>query len=383
MIADWRRAFRKSAWQDNATAVNIQRIYRLSFIAVPIHVAHIILFWLALSPGDSDATVQWKQAIMLLHASMSLVAIGTGAAAWKLKKGNGVQKTQAIVLQQLLIFSWLLFGILVAWADLLVSASITPFLMACLGVAVVFLIPPLLSVLQYMTAFLLFQLMLTWTSHSADILLSLRVNALTLLGISLGVSVFLWRMHEERMRQQEKIENQNRFLEQVNEELAWTASHDSLTGLINRPTFIQKADEWLNQGILSGLIVMDIDLFKQVNDQHGHPAGDAILKSVADILRQSVGMEGITGRLGGEEFVILIPDSDEHASSQTAERLRQTIEEYVFLNDIRITASFGVAEMNGTFAASYHAADEALYRAKKSGRNRVEAGQPQTDSAFV
>ena len=128
-----------------------------------------------------------------------------------------------------------------------------------------------------------------------------------------------------------------------------------------------------------GVVIVDLDHFKYINDNHGHPAGDAVLREAARRMQQSVRQYDSVGRYGGEEFLILLPNCGETECYAQAERLRKQLTHTdISVNDtsLRITASFGVtAALPGepwTAEGLIRKADEALYIAKKSGRNRVE-----------
>lgn len=137
-----------------------------------------------------------------------------------------------------------------------------------------------------------------------------------------------------------------------------------------------------------GLIVLDIDRFKTVNDTHGHQAGDSVLRGVADVVKASVAGKGTAYRYGGEEIVICLPNHDLHESTAVAERVRGSIESSVFAS-LRVTASLGVAALpeHGTgIVELIGAADAAMYDAKKRGRNLVRVSgeaEPQNESARV
>ncbi|SAK96612.1 diguanylate cyclase [Caballeronia catudaia] len=126
----------------------------------------------------------------------------------------------------------------------------------------------------------------------------------------------------------------------------------------------------------AAMIVLDIDEFKRINDDFGHPTGDAVILGVVGCLRRIVGERGFIGRVGGEEFTVLLPGHDPDSAALLAERMREAIGESLVVPpvDRSITASFGVSNnAAGTgFDTAYGLADAALYRAKRGGRNRVE-----------
>ena len=124
-----------------------------------------------------------------------------------------------------------------------------------------------------------------------------------------------------------------------------------------------------------GLLVADLDHFKRVNDEHGHPAGDAVLKDVAYAMRKALRAFDLVYRVGGEEFVVLLPGADLERTLEVGERLRAAVAEQR-TGDIAVTMSIGAAAARGggvRFVDLYGAADAALYAAKRDGRNRVAA----------
>jgi diguanylate cyclase (GGDEF)-like protein len=154
------------------------------------------------------------------------------------------------------------------------------------------------------------------------------------------------------------------------------ARTDPLTGLANRAGL----EEWLSApGRVSGgyaLIVLDIDHFKSVNDQFGHHKGDETLVHLAAILQSERGANDLVCRLGGEEFVALLPNRDLRSGTEFAERLRERVERTISPTGRPITVSIGVAQHGangGGFDETFRLADEALYEAKRQGRNRTMA----------
>jgi diguanylate cyclase (GGDEF)-like protein len=169
---------------------------------------------------------------------------------------------------------------------------------------------------------------------------------------------------------------------QVQDELERQAHTDSLTGLANRGHFMHLAETELARSVRYGspygVLLLDIDHFKAVNDEYGHESGDLVLQALAAILRRILREVDIIGRIGGEEFAILLPETDSTEVPEVAERLRRAVAE----RDITIghnlslciTVSIGVALLSVNSNHLDHIlrqADEALYRAKKNGRNRV------------
>jgi diguanylate cyclase (GGDEF)-like protein len=165
-------------------------------------------------------------------------------------------------------------------------------------------------------------------------------------------------------------------------ELERLARFDTLTGLMNRRTVLEKLDEWIAHqdrygGALS-VLMLDLDHFKQVNDNHGHAAGDTVLATSAQLLVENTRRADAVGRHGGEEFLIILPRTDIAGARVIAERIRSAVEDTPFLVQeevsLRVTTSIGVAERGQKERANrlLARADVALYDAKRSGRNRVK-----------
>lgn len=167
-------------------------------------------------------------------------------------------------------------------------------------------------------------------------------------------------------------------LQQSNQDLARLSATDKLTQLYNR----LKLDEVLEKemarvkrnGPAFSVIIIDVDHFKVVNDDYGHHLGDQVLVGLADILRSNLRITDTYGRWGGEEFLVISPNSSLSSAVQAAEKLRKAIEQAGFPSGIKITSSFGVAvsEPEDSVSAILIRADRALYSAKDNGRNRVE-----------
>ena len=162
-------------------------------------------------------------------------------------------------------------------------------------------------------------------------------------------------------------------------ELRQLASRDSLTGALTRRAFDQAIFDALEAGRKTGrgaaLAILDLDFFKRLNDEHGHGCGDAVLVAVTEAMAVVLGPRGIIGRLGGEEFGVLIDSGDTAMATALAERLRAAVAAVAVPgHDVQATASIGVALLSpelDTAEAWLRAADMALYAAKAGGRDRV------------
>jgi diguanylate cyclase (GGDEF)-like protein len=159
------------------------------------------------------------------------------------------------------------------------------------------------------------------------------------------------------------------------------ATTDGLTRLYNRRTFLERAEAEFERSRRYrrplSVLMLDVDHFKAVNDNHGHETGDRVLRILAQTSRESLRQLDVIGRYGGEEFVAFLPETSSATALDVAERLRQSVEGLVVPSqhrDIRVTISIGVAtvkDKTADLAALIDAADEALYEAKQQGRNKI------------
>jgi diguanylate cyclase (GGDEF)-like protein len=181
-------------------------------------------------------------------------------------------------------------------------------------------------------------------------------------------------------------ESANLDLLMKNRALSESSARDSLTGLYNRLYVIEKIDSEMNRSLRHGcpvsLLMLDIDHFKRVNDSFGHSAGDRVLRSVGQVLRDSCRVYDVPGRYGGEEFCVVLPETKVGNTTVVAERIRERLAASRFEvggDSVNVTASIGIAgidsvEADGAISPSalIDRADQALYSAKHRGRNRVE-----------
>jgi two-component system, cell cycle response regulator len=188
---------------------------------------------------------------------------------------------------------------------------------------------------------------------------------------------------QARVRVGRRIVDLHREIQEKNRQLEEMALTDSLTGLPNR----RAIDFWASRELSAAVrhdfpiwvVVADLDQFKSINDTHGHDAGDDVLKSFAEILKSNTRRSNICGRLGGEEFLVVITHVEKENAAVAIERIRKQFAAQRFTvagHTFGVTASFGIAGIRATvrpdFGDLVTRADAALYAAKRQGRNRVE-----------
>jgi two-component system, cell cycle response regulator len=164
------------------------------------------------------------------------------------------------------------------------------------------------------------------------------------------------------------------------QKLETMATTDGMTGLLNKRAMIEQAEQKISAAARFGrklsVLVTDIDFFKKVNDTYGHDIGDVVIKGLGDILRKHKRTTDVVARFGGEEFVVLCEQTDEHGAMLLAERIREELQKTVFSTPngkLQVTCSLGVAtfpEAGNDWESMFKAADDALYVSKRGGRNQ-------------
>jgi diguanylate cyclase (GGDEF)-like protein len=210
--------------------------------------------------------------------------------------------------------------------------------------------------------------LLYWTS------VPIAIVGVHLIGLTSSIRSYTYRRHEYQAIEQARV---------LNQRLTVLAEIDSLTGAYNRRKFIELGAEEFSRyqryGHSFALVLADVDWFKRINDQHGHAAGDKVLAAVAGVMLAGKRTNDALGRLGGEEFALLLPETTHAAALVVAERIRQQVQAAAIPIDqgtISVTFSAGVVAVepgDAEFDAALRRADQLLYRAKERGRNRVEA----------
>lgn len=176
-------------------------------------------------------------------------------------------------------------------------------------------------------------------------------------------------------RTERELNYANHRLRELTQVLTFQNRHDGLTRLLNRTTLISEAEQLLKTRNIA-LIMIDIDHFKQINDRYGHPTGDRVLVALAAAIQSIVQPSAVCGRLGGEEFAIVIPAEHLADAMSLGEKISEEIRNIRCENEVglRVTASLSItlAAPGVDFDTLYLCGDDALYRAKHDGRNRIE-----------
>lgn len=214
-----------------------------------------------------------------------------------------------------------------------------------------------------------------------------------LLNIVKSVDLFKQKEEDREKRLHERYLQMNTRLEQMEKQTQYMKVHveaerqkartDALTSLPNRAGYdarvLAEFDRWTRYNHSFSLVVADLDLFKRINDTYGHQAGDKVLRLVASILSKKSRSTDFVSRYGGEEFVILMPGTSAQQAVLAVDKIRKAVEKSPFNfhgQPVQITLSLGVSEIQkgDSIEELFNRADKALYKAKKSGRNRIEQG---------
>lgn len=366
--------------QGEATMTTLRRFVWLLYFLVPIHMLLALWYGVFFVPGDRPEMQQWALGKFVVQFTMGCVSLVLGLVVRNFVRGQSRASHRAIALHALLCLVYGLFGMFDSIVDQRAGLGITSYFMISVAVAALSLMRPVFAGLCFTLGTLEFAALLLWVGLDAAEMTRSIVQTLVASAVSMVVAVAVWRQYAHLVLLRREL-----LVKQ--DELAQLAERDSLTGLYNRRTFTRLASaelertERLPQGV--GLLMVDLDHFKSINDKHGHPAGDAVLKQVAGLIMASVRASDVAARMGGEEFIVLLPNTDHKGALMAAAKLCQRITQQPLALPglaLPVTASVGATAMQAgqrvTLDVLYAAADQALYAAKKGGRNRVEFAPP-------
>ena len=368
-----------TAISEKARMVNVQRIYWTAPI-MTLTLFGVGAFHALTLEAASPVLVDWRRQTMVVNALGGIGSLVGWVIAAKLRKRPASDRS-LVVFQYAVVGALLLFGIVKAVIDQRMLISVTPILLVSTIVGTFYYLRPSRAVVVFFSFGLIYYFSLI---HLSELPLSALSVSLSngILAVSLGFSLSLinWRNFRLTEQQREQIESQQAILEKM-------AYQDPLTGLPNRRFLDLVVQAELKRmgrnGRQSCLIMFDIDDFKRVNDTYGHPVGDGVLCEMAKLLQKSMRGSDILVRLGGEEFILLVPDTPLSEAVSLADRLRSQVGDHVFNVEgcqVQITASFGVAPLETVEETKNYlsSVDKALYLAKGEGKNRIAFWQEST-----
>ena len=366
--------------QGVATMESLRRFRWIALAVMLINAAYVAAFW---QPDSKSMDADYAFALVVIHSAMGIAMVLLGIIAFWVCKRHAVAGPGSITLQLVVCMVGLLFAVAIASADQLVTVNTTPYVLICLLIGMLSLVRPVFALPLFMGFYALLYYTLSLTQVDPAHLEQARGSTRDATLMSMVVSVLIWRQYVTTFLMQREINLSHQSLLSHQAELVYTASRDYLTGLFNRREFMRLAEQEINRArryrTMTHIIVVDLDNFKRVNDRYGHPTGDEVLAKTAAILKSEVRSTDTVGRLGGEEFILLLPNCSTQDALAVAEKLRLGIGSKPLSAggaDISVTASFGVAGLEVGHKEGmeklYIAADRAMYEAKRLGRNRIE-----------
>lgn len=389
--ADWLRLTKQEydLVQGEGTMESLRRFRWVACLMVPLHIAMAFLLDAYQAPTDHPGLQDWADIVERAHwVAAALVALGGVAAHYFLRQARA--SAAAISLQILVAIGYFYLGAYLSIADLVANAGagLSSFMLTCIMFGVLSLMRPAISVPLFLGTYLVFAYLLRQAPIAPAYNNSLSIVAFFCPLLALVASLMVWNQFAKAVMLRRQLSRSNQALVAQQRELAFLADHDTLTGLFNRREFMRQAQQALNRAVRAGVpthcVMVDLDYFKKVNDVHGHPVGDAMLQHVAAVLRRGVRSTDMVARLGGEEFIVLLPDTNRQGASDVAEKLRLLVRSspLVYLGvELPVTASFGVSGtgrgQKAVVESIYAAADRALYVAKQLGRDRVQYAAPE------
>ena len=385
-IADLRRL--AARWQqehglvtDDATAVNLRRLRWLCPTIAALNAVEVIgLLWQAFNHALPSPLAQWNSAQTLINLGCGLLMLAAATLAQSLRHAHRSRRARLLIVGVVAVL--ITSVVLMVAIDQVITPNISPFLIACVLLSLVLYLRPMLAAGIYASAMLLFIFLIGWFPTSPTQMMLNQINGFAVCVLSWGLATAHWRKFTVIRLLQEQLGKLQGDLQHKQKELERLTRLDGLTGLYNRNTFVELTRRELQraqrQGSATSIMLLDLDHFKKVNDTWGHPAGDSVLRHVAALINGSIRSTDLAGRLGGEEFIILLPGSSAESSRKIAEKIRARLEATPARWEsiqIPITASIGLsnttAAENRDFDNLYNEADRALYVAKHRGRNQV------------
>ena len=388
---DWLRLTKQEydVVQGEGTMESLRRFRWVACLMVPLHFAMALLLDAYQAPAEHPELQVWAGIVGRAHwTAAALVSVCGVAAHYCLRQARA--SAAAITLQILVSIAYIYLGAYLSIADLVANAGagLSSFMLICIMFGVLSLMRPAISVPLFLGTYVVFAYLLRHAPIAPMHNNSLSIVAFFCPLLALVASLMVWNQFAKAVMLRRQLSRSNQALVAQQRELAFLAAHDTLTGLINRREFMRQAQQELNRAVRAAVpthcVMVDLDYFKKVNDVHGHPVGDAMLQHVAAVLRRGVRSTDTVARLGGEEFIVLLPDTARQGACEVAEKLRLLVraEPLVYLGvALPMTASFGVSGTTQgqkvAIESIYAAADRALYVAKQLGRDQVQYAVPE------
>jgi diguanylate cyclase (GGDEF)-like protein len=352
--------------------INIHRIKVLIAVMILLFAVLLVVDYVNFTAGRWALSPGYKIIFYTHVSSLILLTIFAGYLYLKPVQTVGQVSRFDMRMNQLMIQLFCFHMTVIAMGDTFISGSIAAFMGSIFAIASFVFTSNLFALQLFSSNLILMICLLLYTSMKTGSGYSVQMmNAVIYTGISYLLSRLLFYYQLRDFSNRRLIKDQNEQLEKL-------AMNDHLTGALNRRSFLEKAQQELLRSERYqrplGVVLFDIDYFKKVNDTYGHAAGDAVLVFISQIVKDNIRSSDLFARWGGEEFIILSPETDTNAITQISEKIRQLLETSKPENAPGVTASFGITccTKNEKIDNVIHRADQALYKAKENGRNCVK-----------
>ncbi len=293
------------------------------------------------------------------------------------KNIESLSKMSIMLIQALFLTMILMGGIAFTLSEQPSPSANSTYFLAVFTVAAFIAIPPAVSAFMFMTANIVLILLLPQFLTTQEAVVTMNINTLSATAVAWLINQMISRKEVVSFINEKIINEKNIELEKKNLELNELTMRDSLTDLLNHKNSLRRLKEEVDRSkrinYPLSVAMIDLDNFKSVNDTYGHQMGDEMLVQIAQILTESCRTTDVVGRYGGEEFIIIMPDTNARDAALLLTRIQKRVEETSFKDGVHITLSCGVSELNGeSVHGILKSSDIMLYEAKRKGKNRVE-----------
>ena len=382
--------------QREATVESLRRFRWMAMVAVPMHFLLAAWFTAYPAPASRPELVRWADALSWVHATTGGVVLVLALFVHWLLQPRGRATAAGIALHVLLCATYLGFGMITSAIDIEAAAPAGPssYIMVCIVAAMLSIMRPLIALPLFVASLLVFLQLLSASSVDGALMPSLVINAVAVTVVAMVTSVITWSQYVRNNVLRRQLTTANEVLIANQKDLESASDRDSLTLLYNRRHMLQLLEIELARALRSpqelSLVLMTMDDFKRAHARWGAKAGDEMLRQIADLLTHTVRSTDMVGRVGADDFMVLMPNTDRENAMLVAEKIRAQLHrmtaQWPEVN-VPVTASFGVSGLAfdelATVDALYAAADHALYAAQQGGKDRVEFRSPQISTQIA
>lgn len=346
-----------------------ENFLRMFVIATLLAVVEPFLAFFIEKPGTDD----------------SYIALGIGLVAMTFLpvlhlSGRNAERLSMfwiMTIQTLYLIGILAGGIILSLYEQSTLASSSSYFLGIFAIAAFIKMPPAVSAIMFLMSNVVFMALLPQFQPLPELVRTLNINTLSMTAVAWLMNQMASREKIKSFMNEKIIVEKNTELEKKNSELNDLTMRDSMTNLLNHKNSLRRLREEVDRAkrinYPLSVAMIDLDNFKLVNDNYGHQTGDEVLIQVAKVLTENCRSTDTVGRYGGEEFIIIMPDTNSGDAALLMRRVQRCIEETSFKEGIHITLSCGISELHGeSVHGILKASDVMLYEAKKNGKNRVE-----------